>query len=288
MNTTQPAIYGLKLLLQLLLGQTPSIDANSTVNERLGIDGALRPSTTEKVSLGILVVGNRGHSMTAGNGGIALTNVVDHYANHAALYEHLPFCLRPVAQDLDETKRARYALRKEITINGQIYYAYYGLRIKTAALAANVQMKLKVKNSPDAAFVPSTHDLVPEPEELPTSGAVTTSDVSLSVEAIVPVTLDADAIYEFVEAAKILHGGDERYAVISEFGLCTGADRMRTVNSTNGPINFLESIGTQIYAFSADHRPVYYNSQELSVDFDLGNQIPLLSTESISTLETIS
>ncbi|MNV80201.1 hypothetical protein D3C71_1737930 [compost metagenome] len=74
---------------------------------------------------------------------------------------------------------------------------------------------------------------------------------------------------------------------MSEFALCTGADRTVSVPSTSGSVNFLETIGCQAYSFSMDHKALYYNSQELTLDFDLGNQLPLLGTASIPTLNVI-
>ena len=60
-----------------------------------------------------------------------------------------------------------------------------------------------------------------------------------------------------------------------------------SVPSTDGQIEFSESIGTQVYTFSAELAALYYNKQELTIDFDIGSQIPLLARESIPTIVTI-
>jgi hypothetical protein len=289
-NTIQSTLYGAKTLVHLLLGHTPVIPSRTTFNERLGIQDAAKPTKTEKVYLGVLTVGNKGHRYEAGDGGIALTSVIDHLANHASTYNPVPFALRRVDDDLSTVMRAKYCLRKEMMVSGVNYYAYYGFRMDIDPEDVQVVMKkITTENGviTEEVYVPTTADLYPEPVELPVVGAVSTTDVSLSVSCVIRVRLDEIAIQEFINAAKIMHNGDERYAIMSEFALCTAADRTITVPTTSGNTNFLEAIGTQAYSYSMDHKALYYNSQELTLDFDLGNQLPLLGTASIPTLNTI-
>lgn len=290
MNTVQSTIYGAKLLISLLLGHVPIIDAKSTLNERLDILGNARPQEGEPVRLGILTVGNRGHRAVPGQDGIALTSIVDHTANHAAQYHPMPFCMRTTDEDLPMAARLRYALRKEETVGGVNYYSYYGLRLNISPDDVTIVMKKITREDGlpiETPFIPTTADLFPEQIELPTTGAVTTTDVRLAASAIIQVVLSENDIQEYVNVAKIMYGGDERYAIMSEFGLATAADRQVQVPSTAGQVNFMEAIGTQIYSFAADHKALYYNSQELTLDFDIGNQVPMLATASIPTLETI-
>jgi hypothetical protein len=290
MNTVQATIYGAKMLVAMLLGQLPNIDAESTMNERLEIEGSDRPVAGETVKLGILVAGNKGHTASIGNNGIAKTSILDHFADNASLYNPMPFCMRTVDDDLDLAHRQKYALRKEITVDAVNYYAYYGLRIDVSIADVTVTMKLITTEDGvvvETVFTPNNANLYPTPVTLPSTGAVTTTDVKLAVSALLPVVLSTTDVQEYVNCAKILNGGDEEYAIMSEFGLCTGADRNYTVQSTAGSVTFSESIGTQIYAFAADHKALYYNEQELTLQFDVGNQIPMLGTQSIPTLETI-
>jgi len=290
MNTVQATIYGAKLLIHLLLGHNPIISAKSTMNERLDILGNARPAVGEQVKLQILTVGNRGHRYKPGQDGIALTSIIDHTANHAAEYHPMPFCMRAVNDDIPLASRNKYALRKEEMHGGQNYYAYYGLRLNISPDQAPVNMKKITREDGtviETPFIPATSDLFPEAIELPDTGAITTTDVRLAASAIINVVLSENDIEEYVNCAKIIYGGDERYAIMSEFGLCTAADRQVSVQSTAGTINFIEAIGTQIYSFAADHKALYYNSQELTLDFDIGNQVPMLATASIPTLETI-
>lgn len=290
MNTIQASLYGAKTLIHLLLGHTPQTPSHTTMNERLAIMDAAVPAKGEKVYLGILVVGNKGHRGATGDGGIALTSVIDHLATHASVYGPVPLVLRRLDDDLPKAQRDKYALRKEIDISGVPYYGYWGLRLDIDPEDVSVVMKkitVEDGKTKEEVFIPSTADLYPPAVELPVKGAVSTTDVSVSTSCIIRVRLDEVEIEEYINVAKILHNGDERYAIMSEFALCTAADRMISVPSTSGTVNFLEAIGTTVYSYSMDHKALYYNSQELTLDFDLGNQLPMLGTASIPTLETI-
>lgn len=292
MNTVQQTAYAIDAMIYKLFDIQPDIDPFSTMNERLGILANERPMGNERIKLGILVAGNLGHRNVQGSGGIGKTDINQHLANHASLYNPMPFCMRPVEQDIPLSQRVKYALRGERAVPGLgNFYTYYGYRLQVAPGDISIEKFIVTTvNGVETSvpFVPGQSDLFPTPIPLPNVGAVTTSDVKIKVRAIVQVKFSALDIEEYVNVAKILYGGDEGYAIWSEFGLCTGADRQITVPSSSGAVNFLESIGTQIYNFSADHRPVYYNQQELSIEFDIGNSLPLLGTASIPTLNVIS
>ena len=291
MNPIQVTAYGLKSIISLLFGHVPQADAKSTMNERLDILGTARPTATEKVRLGLIMAGNKGHRMVPGVDGIPLTSIQDHLATHASLYNPMPMCIRPVDDDLPLEQRKKYALRREFTRNGEPCYEYYALRadIDPDDIKIIMQKVTKEPGQPEVIepFVPDSTDLYPEPVALPTTGAVVATDVSIRVSAVVNIKFTEDEIEEYINAAKIIYGGDERYAIMSEFALCMAADRVVTAQSTSGQINFNEAIGTQVYNFAMDYKAVYYNTQELDIDFEVGNQIPLLGTASIATLETI-
>ena len=290
MNKHQPTAYGIKNLIYALFGVTPVIDRYTTLNERLDILPNERPIETEKVTMAVLVAGNKGHNSQPGTDGIPLIGVVDHTATDASLYGPLPLALRPISEDLNPASRSRYCLRKIVKVNGISYYGYYGLRLQINSDNLSVQM-IKVtrteSGSIEEVFVPNNENLYPDPVALPDVGGITSSGVSIRVNALLRVNLTQQDINEFVEAVKILYNGDERYAVMSEFGLCTAANRSVETESSSGTINFLETIGTTVYAFTMEHKALFYNTQELTIDFDIGNQIPLFTPQSIPTMTTV-
>lgn len=290
MNKHQQTAYGIKTLIYTLLGLPPVMDQFSTVNERLSILPDARPLNNERVTLGVLIAGNKGHTYQPGADGIALFGPEDHLATDAALYGQLPLALRDMDDDLSPAVRSRYCLRKIENVNGVNKIAYYGLRIPITVANTSVQMKQITRTEQgviETDFIPDNSNLYPIPPDLPTIGGVTASDVSIKVMAIVNVTLTTAEVAEFVEAVRVLYNGDERYAVMSEFGLCIGASRVIEVEGSAGTINFNESIGTQVYAYAMEHKALFYNTQELRIDFDVGNQIPLFAPQSIPTMQVI-
>jgi len=291
MNKHQQTVYGIETLIYTLLGITPIIDEYTTMNERLSIQPDARPTSGERVKFGVMVAGNQGHSVTVGTNGIPLIGANDHTATDASLYGPLPFAARTVDDDLTAAQRELYCLRKIETLEGINHYVYYGLRIPIDTDTVSVS-KVKITRidettTQEDAFIPSNANLYPEIPDLSDEETVTASNVSIKVMANVQVTLTEAIITEFIEAVKLKFGGDERYGVMSEFGLCTGVDRILEVDGTDGVINFNESIATQIYAFAMEHKALYYNTQELEIVFDIGNQIPLYATESLATAETL-
>lgn len=290
MNSIQQTVYAIKSLIYSMAGVEPEIDEKSTVNESLDIMGSARPTLDERVKFGVLIAGNGGISCTQGNPARPNIRPRNHLATDANVFTPLPFAIRPVDDDLGATERGQYCLRKEISLPEGNMYAYYGLRIPIHK--DNLQVNLVKVTKEDGTiietpFVPDDSNLKPTPVDLPTENAIIASDVSIRISALMRVTLNARVVGEMVEAAKLLYDGDETAALISELGLCTGADRIISTPSSDGQIQFTESVGTQVYTFATDLLSLYYNKKEYVIDFDIGNQIPLLSKESIPTLTTI-
>ena len=296
MHKIQAAICGLKTLTEILLGQTPSIPDYSTLNQALGIYDTLKPTAADKVKLSTLVMGIGGSSYTTGDNGIPLTTLGDHTADNTGLFQILPLVLRRTDNDLTADQRAKYCLRKEITINNVNYYGYHGFRLTTDNNNVTVGMKETVTSadsggtitSTTSDFTPTDTDLNPTPVYLPDTGAVTATNTVLTVTALLTVELDQDFITELKAASAILHNGDERYAMVTEWGVCTATDRTVAINTTGGTVNFNEVIACQVYCFAMDHKELYLNSTSLKQYFDVGNTLPLIGAASIPTLETIS
>ncbi len=290
MNSIQQTAYAIKALIYSMAGVQPDIDSKSTINESLNILGDARPTADERVKFGVLVAGNGGLTCTQGNPARPNIRPRNHLATDVNVFTPLPWAIRPVDDDLSTSERSQYCLRKEITLPEGNQYAYYGLWVPLTKenLAVNL-IKVTKENGMviEVPFVPDDSNLKPTPIDLPTESAIIASDVSVKISALMRINLNSLIVSEMVEASKLLYDGDETAALISELGLCVSAERIITVPGSTGQIQFKESIGTQPYAFSSDLLALYYNKKEFVIDFDIGNQIPLLSKESIPTITTI-
>lgn len=256
---------------------------HSTLNEKLGIQANAVLQQSERPGLRLLVIGNGGHRAVTGINGFPLTEVIDHQADHAALYNQTPFVLRTPDNDLTPAERTRYALRKDVTIDGRNYIAYYALRLNTDGVQVKVARTVVEDGiSTTTDYETTTANLNPVPPTLPNSGTVSTSGEYLSTSAVLAVPfLERDAT-ELLNVAKILYN-DERYAVISEFGFCTSVDRNVQVETVNGLTNFKEAIGVQIATFVAAHYEIIFNTKGFDFRIETGAVEPLLGAEQIFT-----
>ena len=260
---------------------------NTTLNQKFDIqpDAVIPPSV--KPSLKCFTIGIGGHTYTTGNHGIPLSQGIDHTSDNFALYEHLPFVMRPINDDLIAAERARYCLRKVVLFEGVNYYAYYGKRLSMEGVNIKETRRTIVDGEPqDDLFEPTEANLNPKPPELPNVGVTTTSGEYLVTSAIVPMPFTEKDVQELYNVAKIIYG-DERYAIISEFGFCTGVDANVTVNTPGGNVSFVEVVGCQISAIISGHYELIFNSKGFDFSLEVGAVQPLLGTNT-STTVTIS
>lgn len=290
MNSIQQTFASIENMLYSITGVTPEIKRYTQMNERLDIEANARLGADEPVRLGVLVIGSGGHTCAPGSNGRPRIAPRNHTAENLSTFDPVPFVLRPVEDDLSVSERNKYCLRKEIEVSGKLYFAYYGLRLNITKDNFKVTtLKVTTENGveEEVAYETDSNNIFPEPVDLPVNGAVVASDVQIRVTAPITIHLDFNTVSEFVQACKILNDGDETTAVISEMALCTGANRVVPVNGTDGTIQFRESIATQVYCHAADMLALYYNKKEANITIDLGAQIPLISVESIPTINTI-
>ena len=268
-------VYGSALQTALLLGLPYTPPQNTTLNEKFDIlkDAEL---DGELPHVRYMCIGNRGHRMTAGADGNPYTTPVNHRAKDAALYNHLPFVLRPLDDDLTIDKRANYGLRRIEVIDGVDYAAYYLMRIDTSQIALELQYNtVNEGKTVVQPFVPTSEALNPVPPEIPNSGVISTDGTYLSSSAVVPLILDAVDIDEFVNVSRVLYDTEDR-AIISEIGLCSGVDRVTTADTVDGQFNYEEVIGTQIVSHITGYYPLGYSNERFELQIDAGATEPML------------
>lgn len=274
MESVVRTVYGSALQTAMLLGIPYDVKENTTINERFDIekDAILPDNVYPRVAY--FCIGNGGHSLTSGTDGVPYIKSRQHEATNANLFKPLPFIVRAVDNDLSPTMRARYAMRKRETYNGQAYYCYYLKRIDTTTL--NVVMQNRVIENGvtiTSDFVPGTTDLVPTPVVLSNSGANVMTAEYITVSALLSLNLTADDCKELLNVATVIYG-DENYAIISEIGLCSGADK--TVSLVDGG-SFKEAIAAQITSFISAFHQIKFTSNGISGLFDIGSNEPLLT-----------
>lgn len=120
-RTAQKTLYATDLHLHMLAGVNYTPQTNTTLNEKfmLNVDAV---SGNKYPTLKYFCIGIGGSSPIQGDGFYVSS---EHSPLDAALFQHLPFIIRPVKSDLTENERTNYRLRVLTTITGVQYACYY-------------------------------------------------------------------------------------------------------------------------------------------------------------------
>ncbi len=276
MDNNVRSIYGAYLQTCALLGFNVDIKPNSTLNQKFDLFPNEIFNSGETPTVKYLTIGNGGHTASMGVDGLPLINPVPHSPRHAALYNHLPFIIREVTEDLTPGERLLYRLRVPRTIDGVNYMCYYA---KVLDLSM-VEPKIELRNNTDGIitatdFTPSLADLNPVKPVIPVNGNITSTGNYLASTAKIEFVMNEAEITELLNACNIIYGSDN-YAFISEIGLCSGVDRSLMGNFGDPPSAYTEAVGVQIMNFISTAIPAYALSTSITQTIDVGSTSPLL------------
>jgi hypothetical protein len=281
-NVTRTAIGSLLQTVKFM-GLKFNMLANTTLNQKFNIQNNVAPPAGALPVFKYMVIGNKGHYTVVADDGSDETDVLPHRTNHNALYNHIPFVLREATDDLTALERDKYCLRKAETYKGKPYFAYYGRRINTTAVVAQLLEIEIVEGIPHTKpYVPTLDDLNPVPPVISNNGVVVGSNKTISASAIVEVKLTKEDIAEITNAHRI-RTGSTRSPVISEIGLCSGVDQMVPGQSGSGAtFNYLEVLGCQLNVHVATNHPIAFNSNGLTMVYDIGAAEPMLGDQALN------
>ncbi len=270
-------VYGANLQTCQLMGVPFTVATSSTLNEKFSTSANIALNPTDMPRMRYVSIGNGGHRMkTTGTGTLQVPEPVQHRTTDAALYSHIPFVLRPVANDLNATERLRYALRRSETHNGSNYFAYYLRRMDLTNVLGQMEYKTVTPGGVTTTpFQPDSDNLSPTPPVINTGGAIITSGDYVTASARVTFILDSFDVTEILNACNIIYDSED-YAIISEIALCSGVDKVVTAFDASGAtFNFTEVIATQIVNFISSFHALSFTSNGINTLFDVGATEPL-------------
>lgn len=276
MDNIVRTVYGSYLQSCQLLGLPFALAANSTLNEKFGVQAGVPPNSGVLPNCRYFAIGNGGHKLSVTNG-LYIPEPIQHMTTDAALFNHLPFVLREPSNDLTATQRANYALRVAEVHNGINYVAYYLKRIDFTNVAASMQYKTvasdgSVTTSP---FVPTTANLNPTPQTLSTTGVNVVTGDYVMASAPVPITLTADDVAEILNVANIIYG-DPNAAIVSEIALVSGCDKVIAAGGSGSTtFNFNEVIAAQVDSFINTFYALNFSQDGVDNIVDCGAVEPL-------------
>lgn len=249
----------------------------STLNQKFNIQASATLNNGEYPSIRYAVLGIGGLKTVTGADNFSYLESYQHSPADTGLFQELPFLVRPVNSDISDVIRAKYRLRKLITIGGADYFAYYAKVLNYGNNTPTLQTRtVQVDGTWSVdSFAPSTTNLNPQATILITDETVTTTGSYVSASTQLDFTLDANDVLELLNASVLIYG-DENHAVISEVALCSGVDRTITANTGGITAVYDEAIAVQVMSFMSTNFPTPNFSTGIRYSYDIGNSEPLL------------
>ena len=282
MTPVTNTIYGIEIANCVATGVKVPVDEHVTLNEKLKVLATESYAPGELPKLAYLAIGDLGHRNVRGPNGRSYNTPVDFDPKFAAPYSMIPFVIRFADNDLTAGERERFALRREEEHLGRNCIAYY-LRRNGMDNVTSRKLLHKPGLEPEL-YVPTSDVLNPVHPPIPPSGATTTSGEFLSSSMLLDLSFSKWDVQELLNVGKILYG-DEQYALVSEMMLVFGKDRVITIDTPNGRINFKEVIR----ATGAIHISCYYNiafnNQGFEHTVDLASAEPLMRGMNVVTVD---
>lgn len=250
-----------------------------SMNERLEILKDVRPPQGQWPYFKYWVIGDKGHiNRIDGTDNESYIDEAKHHGDHAAPFRPIPFVMREEGNDLSEAERADYILRLREKENDKWYWSYYGKRIPDTELVTPTVYLTTVRDgvSSTVEYDTSTANIYPKQEIIPPDQGMTTSADVLSVSAPITIDFSPKDAQELINVARIKYNGNEKRALISEIGLCTGLDnKIQTTTDGGAPINFNEAIAVWIAAFISTYQSLAFNNKGFKVELELGATEPV-------------
>lgn len=278
-NTTR-TVYGAYLQACKHLGIPFTLKANTTLNELFNIQANVLPDAGMYPNLGYFGMGNGGHTIEAGadNSPVIVPKVFK--STSAALYNQMPFILRPIGNDLSAAERVKYALRRLEQRNGVTYIAYYLKRLDLSNVVANMFLTSVVNGvSNTTPYVPDSSVLHPTPPLLTIPSVQTADGTYVSASAPLGIVLDENDVSEWLNVCKIINGNTNA-AMVTEVAICSGINKQVQYTDPGGqPFQMLEAIAVQVCDFMNVGAPLQFNSSGTTFNLDIGATEPLYRSQ---------
>jgi hypothetical protein len=245
----------------------------STLNEKFSVGIATPPSNQNYPTIKYLAIGRGGATATVIDNGLSIDYLV-HSLEDSCLFEHIPFALRPVTNDLSANDRAKYRLRKLLTIGGIDYFAYYLKVIPNLPTVVEINVLTMADGSlvSSVPYVPTSNRLNPTPVDLSNTLLSLSDGKHISTQVTLNVTLDNAEIANIISACEIIYGRTG-LAVISEVAPVAGFDYAASSNDGGQTVNYTEVRCAQVMGFLSTCRDLE-EQNTLPISFKLSEENP--------------
>jgi len=124
---SQKTMYGMHLKINMLLGLPHTDLPNTTLNEKFNILPNMPITPGVYPTIKYLTLGIGGNTVTDSS----IYKYSKHRSTDGALFDHIPFIIRPLTSDLVGVERDKYRLRVIETHNSIDYACYYAKVVNT-------------------------------------------------------------------------------------------------------------------------------------------------------------
>lgn len=264
-STITPTAFCSALNLATRLGLTYPILANTTLNEKFTVLQGEVPPVGKYPILNYFAIGN-------GGGSVAFNNYKQsgHAPDEGSLFQHIPFVIRLKTNDLVNVERAKYRLRKEVTIDNKEYVEYYLKKFNDVEPVTFKRIVKSTNNKSIESNYEFEYNKILSPTFSNNVNAPGESVEYLNVSSNIEFILSKAELSEIKNALKIKYG-ENTSLNITEMALCSGHDEVQPDNTT-------EAIAVQVNYFM----PFDFNLQNLinldkdySTKIELGGVLPL-------------
>ena len=267
-QNTQKTIHHTNLELKRILNIQFQVDDFSTLNQHFGVQvsATANPLPVDTYpQIKYLALGRGGHKYAQGaQPQAALIDILRHGPTDARLFEHIPFVVRDVANDLSAGEQANYRMRTVVNIAGTDYAHYWLKVIDTNAITPETRV-IQILDGviiDDQPYSPSNASLNPAPIDVDNNDLNLADGRYITVRSSLGLTLAETDILEILDAIDIIYG-DARYATISEVGIVSGHENGSGEITHAQILNF---IGTEI--------PLQHQPESVDLDYSLANTMP--------------
>lgn len=277
MKTITRTIYGTLIQTAQLMGLPYQQVANTTLNEKFDIFPNLRPDNNAVPRVRYYCIGIGGHRPATGADGRTYIEPIQHRPDDAALFDHIPFIIRELDNDLTTEERRKYCLRKVRNVRGTDYIHYFGKRLDLDEVEPTMKLNTTVNGTTTSVpFIPTSANLNPEPPETSNTGVISSTGQYLSASGLVTLSFTAQEVAELINVAKILFQ-NELYAFVSEFAIVAGDDKVVTVSGPNSAnLNYTEVVSATVTTHITEFHSIGFLNRGLNFTLELGSTEPLI------------
>lgn len=245
---------------------------NSTLNQKFNVYPEELPMNGEYPNVAYVAIGRRGAKLGSSTSGDPIPVQVPHSPKHAALYEHMPWIVRRLEDDLSASQRKRFRMRVPFTgKDGNAYVGYYLMAIDMTNVKPTAELR-HVENGKitSTVFEPDVGDLSPKQIVMDNVNIKNPNNDCLVSTAKLEVDLNATDIAEIINSFTVIDG-DASGAVISEIAVVSGVDRIMQTNISGAMGSYIECICAQVNVFVHKYAVLDITSTSLKLTFDVGS-----------------